>query len=217
MTLIIYFVLALAVTVLIQAIFNQDTLHCAEQASDAYAAAKNSKGKLVIDLLSGSSQTIPEHIASGTSSMIADQQQELAANTAINPTRATVARAMGKAVEYTVNNFPLSVLPNIGLPAGTIAAEAWKNTPGNVYAKSLAAGIRAATVTAGVAGGHFIGRWLNGPNPEANTTQHSNSTSNNNSNANSINPDYSIHSSLEEEDSISSCPSFPSGNWAVSI
>lgn len=206
MTLIIYFVLTLAVTVLIKAIFNQDTLHCAEQASDAYAAAKNSKGKLVIDLLSDSSQTIPEHIASGTSSMIVDQQQEVAVNTANNPTRATVARAMGKAVEYTVNNFQFSVLQDLGIPAGTIAAVAWENTPGNVYAKSFAAGLRAGTVTVGLAGGHFIKRWLNRPNPEANTTQHSDSTSSTNSNANSINPDYSIHSSLEEEDSISSCP-----------
>lgn len=85
MTLIIFFVLALAVSLLINSIFTIETQHCAEQTPNAYAAAKDSTGKLVAELASNSSRTLSEHIAGGTSSISLDQQQEIALNTVNNP------------------------------------------------------------------------------------------------------------------------------------
>ena len=199
MTLIIFFVLALAVSLLINSIFTIETQHCAEQTPNAYAAAKDSTGKLVAELASNSSRTLSEHIAGGTSSISLDQQQEIALNTVNNPARAALARVMGQGVEYTVNNFNFwSVLETV-LPAGTVAAVAWKNTPGGVYA---AAGLAAAATSTGVGVGSSIKIWLQRPTPVVNNMQ--NSGSNTNSNVNSSNPDYSVHSSLEEGDSISS-------------
>lgn len=201
-TLIIYFVLAVAVTVVIKNILNLDTVHCAEQVSDAYTAAKDSKGKLVTELLSNSSRKIPDNIQSAINTINLDQNQEAAVNTVTNPVRAAVARTAGQGVEYAIINFNFKQLLTCGIPAGSVAAMDWKHTPVNLYVKSLAAGLAASVTVSGVSVGKAINNWLDQGNLAANTTRYSNSTSSTASNANSINPNYPIHSSLEKEDSI---------------
>lgn len=78
-------------------------------------------------------------------------------------------------------------------------------------AKSIAAGLAAAATSTGVAVGNSIKslRRLQRTTPVVNNMHNSNSGNNTNSNVNSGNPDYSVHSSLEEGDSIS--------NFMVSI
>ena len=124
MTLIILFVLALVASLLLNCIFITEPLHCQDLTPNAYAAAKDSTGKVLAELASSSSRTLSEDVAGGSSSISLGQQQEIAPNTVNNTTRAALARIMGQGVEYTVNNFNFSYLLEIGLPAGTVAAVA---------------------------------------------------------------------------------------------
>lgn len=78
---------------------------------------------------------------------------------------------MGQGVEYTVNNFNFWSVLETGLPAGTVAAVAWKNTPKKetiflcVYA---AAGLAAAATSTGVGVGSSIKNWLQRTTPVVN-------------------------------------------------